>query len=161
MSMSSAVLLRDVIEDDLAIFFEHQSDPDACWMAAFTFKDPSDREAFMALWTRLLASPSIILQTIIVEGQVAGCVMGYEEIGRPEVSYWLGKTHWGRGIATQALTIFLAEKNSTRPIFARSATDNVASLRVLEKCGFTVLCESRGFANARGEEIEEFLLQLS
>ena len=34
------------------------------------------------------------------------------------------------------------------------------SRRVLEKCGFTVIAEVRGFANARGEEIDELVLRL-
>jgi RimJ/RimL family protein N-acetyltransferase len=39
------------------------------------------------------------------------------------------------------------------------AKDNLASRRVLEKCGFTVCGEGRGYANARGMEIEEFILR--
>jgi RimJ/RimL family protein N-acetyltransferase len=159
--MGSAVSLRDVIDGDLEIFFEHQQDPEARWMAAFTSKDPTNRDAFMALWAKLLARPTVTLKTILAEDQIAGCVMGYVEDDRPEVSYWLGRSHWGKGIATQALALYLTDINPTRPIFARAAKDNLASLRVLEKCGFTILSQGRGFANARNTEIEEFLLQLS
>ncbi|MDX6482371.1 MAG: hypothetical protein QOE95_142, partial [Gaiellaceae bacterium] len=42
-----------------------------------------------------------------------------------------------------------------------AAKDNVASLRVLEKCGFKIVGEGKGFSNARGEEVEEFLLELT
>ena len=76
----------------------------------------------------------------------------------PEVTYWLGKSYWGQGIATQALTAFL-DMVQVRPIFARVAKDNPASRRVLEKCGFTVCGEGRGYANARGTEIEELILR--
>ena len=48
----------------------------------------------------------------------------------------------------------------TRPLYARAAKDNIASLRVLEKCGFTIAGYARGFANARGEEVEEVVLEL-
>src|ERR1700730_10727135 len=41
------VLLRDVMSSDLPIFFEQQLDSDANHMAAFTAKDPTDRDAFM------------------------------------------------------------------------------------------------------------------
>jgi RimJ/RimL family protein N-acetyltransferase len=51
--------------------------------------------------------------------------------------------------------------NRARPIYARVAKDNVASLRVLEKCGFTITGQAKGFANARGEEIEEWILELT
>ena len=47
-----------------------------------------------------------------------------------------------------------------RPLYARAAKDNIGSLRVLEKCGFTRIGEGRGFSDARGEEVEEFLLRL-
>jgi RimJ/RimL family protein N-acetyltransferase len=153
--------LRDVAEDDLPIFFEQQLDPDANYMAAFTAKDPTNREAFAEHWARILADATVLIKTIVFDGQVVGYVLSYEESGKPEVSYWIGKAYWGRGIATHALRAFLAQANQTRPIFARVAKDNVGSLRVLEKCGFTVTGQARGFANARGEEIEELVLELT
>jgi RimJ/RimL family protein N-acetyltransferase len=53
------------------------------------------------------------------------------------VGYWVGREFWGRGIATRALAAFLDEV-SERPIYAGVADTNLASIRVLEKCGFTV-----------------------
>jgi RimJ/RimL family protein N-acetyltransferase len=159
--MSSELLLRNVVSDDLPIFFEHQLDQEANYMAAFTAKDPTDREAFMAHWQRILADTTNIIRTIVFNGQVAGSVSSYEEEGRPEVTYWLGKEYWGKGIATWALKEFLTHHNKTRPIYARVAKDNPGSRRVLEKCGFKIIGESRGFANARGQEIEELLLALA
>lgn len=158
--MTNELLLRDVVNDDLPIFFEQQLNKDANYMAAFTAKDPTNQEAFTAHWHRILADKTVIIKTIILDGQVAGSVLSYEDEGKPEVSYWLGKEYWGKGIATWALTEFLARHNRTRPIYARVAKDNLGSRRVLEKCGFTVISASKGFANARGREIEELLLEL-
>jgi RimJ/RimL family protein N-acetyltransferase len=90
---------------------------------------------------------------------VIGHVLSYEQSGRPEVSYWLGRDFWGRGLATRALSDFLARVNQKRPIYARVAKDNLRSLRVLEKCGFRITGEDKGFANARGEEVEEWILE--
>jgi RimJ/RimL family protein N-acetyltransferase len=50
--------------------------------------------------------------------------------------------------------------DKTRPIYARVACDNVASLRVLQKCGFQIIDQDRGFAEARGCEIDEHVLRL-
>lgn len=50
---------------------------------------------------------------------------------------------------------------TTRPLHARAAADNAGSVRVLEKCGFTVTGTDRGYANARGAEIDEVLLTLA
>ena len=49
------LILRDVEPGDLTAFFEYQLDPAANHMAAFTAKDPTDREAFDARWERVLA----------------------------------------------------------------------------------------------------------
>jgi RimJ/RimL family protein N-acetyltransferase len=76
-----------------------------------------------------------------------------------EVTYWIGRSFWGKGIATAALMSFLTI-DPTRPLHARVAGDNVASHRVLEKCGFRVVAKERSFAEARSGEIEEFVLRL-
>lgn len=152
--------LRKVIEEDISTFFDQQCDSTANYMAAFTAKEPSNRVAFLARWKRIRADATVIARTIVTTSQVAGHVMSYEEAGRREVTYWLGKEYWGKGIATRALAEFLAEINRSRPIYARAATDNAGSLRVLEKCGFTVISKTTGFANARHKEIEELLLEL-
>jgi RimJ/RimL family protein N-acetyltransferase len=154
-----SVLLRDVREDDLDVFFEQQLDPEATYMAAFTAKDPADRDAFNAHWSKILGDKSITIQTILYQGQVAGYILTHAWFGDPEVSYWLGKEFWGVGIATRALATFL-ETLDKRPLYARVAQDNVASIRVLEKCGFRITSEDKGFAIARGQEIEEYILTL-
>lgn len=158
--MSNELLLRNVIDNDLPIFFEYNLDQAANYMAAFTAKDPTNQEAFMAHWHRILADKTNIIQTIIFNGQIAGSVSSYEDEGKPEVTYWLGRDYWGMGIATWALKEFLVQKNQIRPIYARVAKDNLGSRRVLEKCGFKIIGESKGFANARNEEIEELILMI-
>ena len=157
--MSRDVHLRAAAETDLPVFFEHQRDPDARRMAAFTSKDPDDRKAFLAHWSRILAEPTVVTRTVEVGGGVAGHVASFVESGRREVTYWVGREHWGKGVATNALGTFLKQTRE-RPIYARVAADNLASLRVLHKCGFAVCGEERGFANARGEEIAELVLRL-
>ena len=153
------VRLRDVEEGDLPMFFEQQLDPEANHMAAFTAKDPADRMAFEAHWAKILGDATITLKTILFGDHIAGSVLSHAWFGKPEVSYWLGRQYWGRGIATKALSEFLGYV-TVRPLYARSAKDNVASLRVLAKCGFVISGEDKGFANARGEDVEEFILEL-
>ena len=160
MENTSSIVLREVMMSDLPIFFDQQLDPEANWMAAFTRKDPADRDAFMAHWTRILEDEAITIQTILFNGSVAGSVSSYvDEDEHLEVTYWIGKPYWGKGIASCALSAFL-EHSKVRPLYARAAKDNVGSLRVLEKCGFTRIGEGSGFSEARGEEVEEFLLRL-
>ena len=149
-----------MIDDDLPIFFVQQLDPDANYMAAFTAPDPTDRAAFAAHWAKIRGDDSIVLRTIVCDGQVAGYVASFVAWGERQVSYWLGKEYWGRGIATTGLRLFLCELKS-RPLAARAAKDNLASIRVLEKCGFTITGHDRGVAEARGMEIDEVLLTLA
>ncbi len=128
-------------------------------MAAFTARDPEDRVAFAAHWTKILNDESITTKTILFDGRVAGHVLSFEQFGEREVSYWIGRDYWGKGIATVALSEFLGHVTE-RPLHARAAKDNAASIRVLEKCGFVISGEDKGFSYARGEEVEEFILKL-
>ncbi len=153
-------MLRNVFVEDLDTFYENQLDAKANRMAAFTAKNPADRVAFDAHWAKILSDLSITNRTILYEGRIAGSIARYLRDGKPEVTYWIGREFWGKGIATAALKALL-EVHKARPIHAAAAKDNVASIRVLEKCGFTHCGESRGFANARGEEIDEALLVLT
>ncbi|GGH86644.1 RimJ/RimL family protein N-acetyltransferase [Pullulanibacillus pueri] len=155
----SNILLRNVIEDDLRIFFNYQQNPEANYMAAFTSKDPSDWDGFISHWNKVLMSENIIKQTILVEETVVGNISSFEQFGEQEVSYWIGKEFWGKGIATKALQEFL-KYVTIRPLYARAAKDNIGSLRVLKKCGFMLTGEGSGFSNARGEDVEEFILTL-
>jgi RimJ/RimL family protein N-acetyltransferase len=129
------VRLRAVTEDDLPIFFEHQRDPVANRMAAFP---PRERDAFMTHWDSILRDASGVVRTIELDGDVAGNVVLFGFEGRREVGYWIGREFWGRGVATRALSAFLHEVEE-RPIYAGVAETNVASIRVLEKCGFTAV----------------------
>ncbi|MGW7367137.1 GNAT family N-acetyltransferase [Streptomyces sp. NPDC054841] len=152
------VTLREVQEQDLDVFFVLGQDPEAARMAAFTSEDPTDRARFDALWARILPSDAVN-RTVLVDGVVAGHAAVYGPPGEREVTYWIDRAHWGRGVATAALRELLALVPE-RPLYARAATDNAGSLRVLAKCGFTITGRDRGFAHARGEETEEFVLRL-
>jgi RimJ/RimL family protein N-acetyltransferase len=147
--MPTTVLLRDVIASDLPAFFEQQLDPVANQMAAFPARD---REAFMAHWAKILTDEANILKTILYGDQVAGNIVSWEqpdEGSEREVGYWLGREYWGKGIATRALSLFL-EQVTARPLYAYVAKHNLASIRVLQKCGFTIT----------SEEAEEVILLL-
>src|SRR5712691_5417534 len=77
--LTSDILLRDVTENDLPIFFDQQLDSDANHMAAFTAKNPADRDAFTAHWTRILGDETITIKTILFNGYVAGYVLSHED----------------------------------------------------------------------------------
>lgn len=151
--------LREVRDEDLAVLFEQWADPVAAHMAAFTAPDHMDRGAFERRWSRLRADETMIARVIVVDGEVAGSIGSWGGPDEREVTYWIGRSYWGKGIATDALDAFLTVDPS-RPLHARVAHDNVASRRVLEKLGFRVVATERSFAEARSGDIEEFVLRL-
>ena len=148
--MHDDIRLRDVEPTDLPIFYEHQLDADATRMAAFPSRD---RAAFDAHWANnVLGNPAAVKQTILVNGEVAGNIGSWSQDGVRLVGYWIGKEHWGKGVATRALAAFL-HLVTERPLHAHVAKHNVASIRVLEKCGFRLEPETSGEV-ADGDVVE-------
>jgi RimJ/RimL family protein N-acetyltransferase len=153
------VTLREVREDDLPIFCEHQMDPAGIQMAAFTPDLPNETAAYMARMRKNLANETVTMRTICLGDRVIGHIASFGPLEELELTYWLGREHWGKGLATQALAQFL-DIVKTRPLYARAAKDNIGSIRVLEKCGFQQIGQETSFANARGREIEEVICRL-
>jgi RimJ/RimL family protein N-acetyltransferase len=152
---SDEVRLRDIEPDDLSIFFEHQLDAEATRMAAFPARD---RAAFDAHWaTNILGNPAAVTQTILFGGQVAGNIGSWPQDGVRLVGYWIGREHWGKGVGTRALAAFL-HLVSERPLHAHVARHNVGSIRVLEKCGFSL--EREASVEVAGEDVAELVLVL-
>jgi RimJ/RimL family protein N-acetyltransferase len=150
--MSIRVRLRDVRDDDLPTLFEQQMDPEANRMANF---DARDRDAFMAHWAKILADETLVAKTVVHGDAIAGNVVSWTHDGERDVGYWIGREHWGKGVATAALGALLAELQE-RPLFAHVAEHNVGSIRVLEKCGFSNV----GSVVLPHEGVTELLYQL-
>ena len=125
-------MLRDVVESDLDALFEQQADPESSAMAAVPSRD---RAAFDAHWRRILADENTVVRVIDVDGAAAGHVLSWPSEGRRYIGYWVAREFWGRGLATAGLAELLTELRE-RPLHALVSTDNRASIRVLEKCGF-------------------------
>ena len=136
--LDGVVHLRDVKEADLPIFFEHQLDSVAYQMAGMPSRD---REAYMAHWAKNMRDDRNDNRSILFNGQVVGYIVSFPMEGVREVGYWIGRDFWGKGIATQALSLFLTEIK-TRPLYAHVVKENVGSRRVLEKCGFSLADEN-------------------
>jgi RimJ/RimL family protein N-acetyltransferase len=145
-------VLRNVEPEDIEIFYTQEADPVANAMAAFPARD---RTAHAAHWQKVLAHDSNVARTIVEQGQVVGYIGSWAADGQRLVGYWIGRDHWGRGIATRALADFVAEITE-RPLHACVAEHNRASIRVLVKCGFDIV----GTHQPSGEPIREILLRL-
>lgn len=153
------ITLTKTEANDLNTFFEYQLDEEANYLAAFTAKDPNDKKAYIEKYSKFLDDPSINFQTIKVNDEIVGSISKFVIENDAEISYWIDKKYWGKGIATAALNELL-KMEQIRPIFGRVAFDNYGSQKVLEKCGFIKIGTDKGFANARQAVIEEFIYKL-
>ncbi|MCI2958943.1 GNAT family N-acetyltransferase [Agromyces atrinae] len=159
MEKPDVVTLRATTPADLDDLFRFGQDPESIRLAAFTAADPGDRDAFDVHWARLLADARVDARTIRADGALVGSIARWFEDGEPEITYWIDRQHWGRGIATRAARLFIASVPE-RPLRARVAVDNERSIHVLERLGFRAGSTSRDFAAGRGAETEERLYRL-
>ncbi len=154
------ISLTSTIKSHLPIFFQNQADPEANYMAAFTPKDPYDKEAYISKWTKLLNDENITMRTILQDQKVVGIVCTFPMDNKLHLTYTIKKSFWGQGIATKAVQLFLKEFQ-TRPIHASTAFDNHGSMKVLLKNRFQKTGSGNYFANARNKEIEEIFFVLN
>ncbi|MEZ5035840.1 MAG: GNAT family N-acetyltransferase, partial [Chitinophagaceae bacterium] len=153
------IKLKPTVIGDLDILFEFQLDKEGGYLAAFMPKGHTDKTAYINKYTKLLADPTVNNQTILLDNTIVGSIAKFVLQGDTEITYWIDKKYWGNGIATKALKELL-KIETIRPIFGRVAFDNFGSQKVLEKCGFVKTGTDKGFANARGIEIEEYIYEL-
>jgi RimJ/RimL family protein N-acetyltransferase len=156
-SVTTAIVrLRNVERDDLPRMYRMQLDPESNRLAVTI---PRSAEVFDSHWADALLDPSITPKAILLGGVLAGYISCFLLDGQANVGYWISREHWGKGIATRALRLLLLEV-ATRPLFAHVATSNVASLRVLQKCGFVVERVEVSPASDRFPSCEEAVLVL-
>jgi RimJ/RimL family protein N-acetyltransferase len=118
------IKLKKTEHNDLEVLFQIQLNKEAIHMAAFTPKDPTDKDAYFEKFTRFLNDPTIHNRTIWIDEIIVGSIAKFIMEGNTEITYWIARNYWGKGIATTALKDFLIIEN-TRPIFGRVAFDNM------------------------------------
>ncbi len=155
----SHIELRELQDDDLDAIFEMMRDREAIAQASFTASDPDDRNAFDDWIERQRANPGVAYFTVTDHGGFAGTVAAFTIDGDREVSYWIARLAWGRGVATAALRLLVSHE-AERPLFARVAAHNAGSIAVLEKCGFTEVSRNVDFAPGLGRDTEEIVYAL-
>jgi RimJ/RimL family protein N-acetyltransferase len=129
------VALRPIDDSDLDALFDQMRDPESVRMAAFTAKDPDDRTAFDIHMAKVRTSPEGTMRAVTADGRLVGSIASFVVDGDTEVTYWIDRSFWGQGIASRALALLL-DMVPVRPLYARAASDNVGSLKVLQKAGF-------------------------
>jgi [ribosomal protein S5]-alanine N-acetyltransferase len=104
---------------------------------------------------------------IVVEGAAVGGIgleRGEDVFRRSaEVGYWLGEPYWGRGIATEAVRAITEYAFTTFDLcrlHAHVFEWNPASMRVLEKAGYTLESRARRAVTKDGQTIDRLVFAL-
>ena len=158
--VAGKISLRTLREEDLPAMFEIQLDDTAQHLAAFIDETARDRDAYLRKYRKILVDDAIIKKVVEVDGEVVGSVATYPIEGDTEVTYWIRRDWWGRGVATAAVAALLKEV-TVRPLHARVAEDNRGSIRVLERNRFVRVGSEDSFSAARQATITELIFKLS
>ena len=123
-----------------------------------------DAEAFLAT-PRDPVLPSLLIfeRTSAAPRLVGSCGLGRRPSGAVELGYWIARSDWGRGLATEACAalVEIARALDLPSLEGSHFTDNPASGRVLEKLGFEPLgIIAPRLSCARGEEVPARLMRL-
>ncbi|QKJ17983.1 GNAT family N-acetyltransferase [Microbacterium hominis] len=151
--------LRDLDDDDLDAIFEMMRDRDAIAMAAFTAEDPDDRATFDAWIAREREAEDVRYAVVTENSGFAGTAAAFTVDGDREVSVWIARHAWGRGVATAALQQLVTHEPE-RPLYARAAAHNGAAIAVLRSAGFTEVSRGTAYAPGLGREVEEVVFTL-
>ncbi len=154
----AAVRLRPVEPADLPAIFQMQLDPEGNRMAMVK---PRNAEAFRAAWEGNFNNPLVVPRVIVSGGSpMLGLISCFQRDGLDYVGYWIEREHWGKGLASRALTLLL-EEVTRRPLYARVAATNPASLRVLTRNGFTEVSREWSQETDRLLACDEVILRLT
>ena len=116
------------------------------------------REAIEFLMSRYESTDGPFVYPVITNNE--GKNIGYVQLckldeGTWEIGYHIAKNFTGKGYATEAVKAFLsamAKKLNIKEVYGICLAENLASVRVLEKCGFTKIYQ--GLGNYQGKEVK-------
>lgn len=136
-------VLRELALSDAPSLARHANDRRIWLQLRDAFPHPYQEEDAREFIERIRLQNQPTAFALAVEGHTVG-VIGLRlqsDINRlsAEIGYWVGTSHWGKGIATaavQAITKWSRDELKMVRLFATPFADNAASCRVLEKAGY-------------------------
>ena len=137
------MILREFAQKDIPDIVKHASNFNISRYLTSEFPYPYKPED--AAWWVQSGRKNGIHRAIDLNGECVGgigIVKGKgEHMYTAQIGYWLGQSCWGKGIATQALSVMTQEAFTQHGIIRLEAmvfSPNQSSMRVLEKCGYTL-----------------------
>ncbi|MBL0869054.1 MAG: GNAT family N-acetyltransferase [Phycisphaerales bacterium] len=150
------IQFRPVVRGDLRTLYVMQQDEAGNQLAGTKTRS---WEAFAARWEAVLIDPRVTARAIVVGAEILGAINVIPDESCLWLGYWIDRQYWGRGVASAAVRLMLREV-TPRPIFARVATHNPASLRVLKRNGFVEIERQYRAATERFVACEVITLRL-
>jgi len=131
------------------------------------FPHPYTEQDARSWISMVLKNKKDLIYAVEVDGEAAGGIglHGKEDVYRynAEIGYWLAEKHWGRGIITEAVALLVDQGFShyswTR-IYAGIFSNNIASMKVLQKCGFKPEAILKHSVKKRGAYLDEHIYAL-
>lgn len=144
------ILLRRWTVDDAEVLYRLASDPDvgprAGWEPHASVED--SREVIVKVFDNPTTWAIVLKATDEPVGAIGygpSCDCGLPALpDEPTIGYWVARPYWNRGICTEALSLMLGHirrNTSICSLVSGHFTDNPASGKVMEKCGFTATGE--------------------
>ena len=139
------ITLRDFLVTDIERLVFLANKQAVSRYLVYTFPYPYTRQNAEFWITRGCKENGHTSKVICLEGEFVGSVGFTRQSGWrdhcAEIGYWIGEEYWGRGIASQALKILTDtafEKYHLKKLYAPVLAPNKASMRVLEKCNYSL-----------------------
>jgi ribosomal-protein-alanine N-acetyltransferase len=151
------IVLREYADSDLERLVILANNENVARYLVYTFPHPytqSDAE----WWIRTGSKQNgAITRVIEYKGLFVGSVGINPQTGwrdhLGEIGYWVAEEHWGKGIASAALrqmTNYGFTSRQFRKLYAPVLSPNIASMRVLEKCGYMLEAILKGEVQKNG-----------
>jgi 8-oxo-dGTP diphosphatase len=145
--------LRSAEPEDVDAFMLHLNDWEVQqWLTQPPFPySRQDGEAYLAIVRANHAAPHPT--AFVIADQSGDAAIGVSAIdinqeGTGELGYWIGREHWGRGLAREAVSAVLRHALAhpdLRRLVAVTDPDNTRSQRILAACGLA----DRGLSDRR------------
>ena len=144
MMETERILLRPWCEEDAEVLFKWASDPDvgprAGWPPHKSVEESREiiRTVFQndTTWAIVLKGAGVV--GAIGYGPSCDCNLPARD-DEPIAGYWVAKPYWNQGICTEALRLMtdhIRQTTEIKSLISGHFIDNLASGRVMEKCGF-------------------------
>jgi [ribosomal protein S5]-alanine N-acetyltransferase len=159
------ITLRELVPSDLSRLVSLANDESVSRYLVYTFPHPytqADAQWWINEGSKLNGATTRVIE---YDGLLCGLVGITPQTGwrdhLGEIGYWVGRQYWGKGIATAALqqaTDYGFAEIALRKLYAPVLAPNIASMRVLEKCGYTLegVLKSEVRKNGRYFDVHHF-----